>query len=262
MRTLMPTLSARMAGSPQERASTIGRVARRTLVAALVCAGALGVPSMAAAAAPAAPKLAGPAITDPVNLSGATAVAVSGQYGYVTAYNANELTAINFQNPAHPFIAGESLPTAPPSTTLMNGSTVNVSGGYAFVVSKNANGPSGSGSNDNGTGNALTILDIATDPAHPAVIGSLTDSLHLFGAYGVAVYGTYAYVAAQGCLTVSGPNGQPCPNQSVGNSFEVIDISNPQHPTIVKTLHYGSAPQNKYLQHATSVAISSDGKYA
>ena len=57
------------------------------------------------------------------------------------------------------------------------------------------------GSNDDGTGNSLTILNISTNPAQPQIVGTpLTDSTKLFGAYGVAVSGNYAYVAAQGCL--------------------------------------------------------------
>ena len=105
---------------------------------------------------------------------------------------------------------------------------MNIVGGYAYVASKNRNGPNGSNSNDDGSGNSLTILDIATNPAQPTVVGSVRDPINLFGAYGVAVSGNYAYVAAQGCLS-----GKPCPNPNVGDSFAVVDISNPANPTIV-----------------------------
>jgi hypothetical protein len=73
--------------------------------------------------------------------------------------------------------------------TNMNATTVNIVGGYAYVVSKNRNGPNGSNSNDDGTGNSFTILDIASNPAQPAVVGSVQDPVNLFGAYGVAVSG-------------------------------------------------------------------------
>ena len=100
---------------------------------------------------------------------------------------------------------------------------------------------------------------MASNPAQPTVVGSVRDPVNLFGAYGVAVSGHYVYVAAQGCLT-----GQPCPNPNVGNSFAVVDVSNPANPTIVATLHNNSLPApwtgTQALDHASSVAIS--GNYA
>src|SRR5207253_4239663 len=101
--------------------------------------------------------------------------------------------------------------------SLFNASTVNVIGQYAYVASDNRNGPLGSNINDDGTGNSLTILDIGLNPAQPVIVGSVRDPVNLFGAYGIAVLGPYAYVAAQGCLS-----GQPCPNSKVGNSFVVV----------------------------------------
>jgi hypothetical protein len=193
--------------------------------------------------------------TDQVVLSGVTSVAVSGNYAYTTGYYDGVLTAIDISNPAQPVIAGSSVPT----TTLLNGSTVNIAGGYAYVASKNRNGPSGSGSNDDGSGNALTILDIHTNPAHPAVVGSIHDSTNLFGAYGIALSGNYAFVAAQGCLS-----GQPCPVSTVGDAFDVVDVSNPSSPTIVATIHNSSLPApwtgTNALKHICAVAIS--GNYA
>ncbi len=203
----------------------------------------LAVPAVASAQS--APALAG-SIADSVTLPGTTSVAIAGHYAYTTGYYAGELTAIDISNPTHPVIAGSSAS----STALLNADTVNIAGGYAFVVSKNRNGPSGSNSNDDGSGNSLTILDISTNPAVPRIVGTRTDPLKLFGAYGITVSGNYAYVAAQGCLA-----GQPCPNTSVGNAFEVVDISNPSTPTIVGTYHNATN-----LNHVTSVALS--GNYA
>jgi hypothetical protein len=207
-----------------------------------------------AAAATTGPGLSGSISTDP-NLSGATSVAISGHYAYTTAYFAGELTAVDFSNPATPVVAGSSAF----SNGLLDASTVNIAGGYAYVVSKNRNGTNGSGSNDDGTGNSLTILDISTNPAKPQIVGSVRDATKLFGGYGVAISGNYAYIAAQGCL-----GGQPCPNSAVGNSFEVVDVSNPATPTIVASLRNSALPApfagTNALDHACSVAIS--GHYA
>ncbi len=193
--------------------------------------------------------------SDSVTLPGATAVAVAGHYAYVTDYYAGRLTAIDISNPAAPTIAGSSQA----SNGLLNASTVNVSGGYAYVVAKNRNGVKGSESNDDGTGNSFTILDIHTNPAEPTIVGSVHDSNTLFGAYGVAISGHYAFVASQGCLS-----GQPCLDHSVGCAFAVIDINNPATPTIVAAIHSTPLPPpwggTGALGHATSVAIS--GNYA
>ena len=75
----------------------------------------------------------------------------------------------------------------------------------------------------------------------------------------MAVSGSYAYVAAQGCLS-----GQPCPKTSVGNSFEVVNVSNPAKPAIVAGLSNSSLPApwtgTNALQHACGIAVS--GHYA
>ncbi len=193
--------------------------------------------------------------SDATTLSGATSVATSGTWGYVTTSFPGRLTAVDLLDPTHPVFAGQS----PVANSLIASTTVNIAGGYAYVVSKNRNGPNGSGSNDDGTGNSLTILDITSDPAHPSIVGSIRDPIALFGAYGIAVSGHYAFVAAQGCLS-----GQPCPNTSVGDSFAVVDVANPANPTIVATLRNSSLPApwagSLALQHATAVSIS--GNYA
>ncbi|MBA3806798.1 MAG: hypothetical protein H0X28_00170 [Solirubrobacterales bacterium] len=193
--------------------------------------------------------------SDSVTLPGATAVAVAGHYAYVTDYYAGKLTAVDISNPAAPVIAGSSAA----SNSLLNGSTVNISGGYAYVVSKNRNATNGSNNNDDGSGNSLTILDIATNPASPTIVGSIRDPNTLFGSYGVAMSGHYVYVASQGCLS-----GQPCADHSVGCAFAVIDVSNPSAPWIVAAIHSTPLPPpwggSGALGHATSVAIS--GNYA
>jgi hypothetical protein len=132
----------------------------------------------------------------------------------------------------------------------MNATTENIAGGNAYVVSKNRNaGPTG---NDDGTGNSLTILDIASNPAQPSILGSVRDPAHLFGAYGVAVSGRYAYVAAQGLLA-----GQPTSPDTSTGAFDVIDVSNPAGPSIVATIDNGALPApwtgKNVLDHANAV---------
>jgi hypothetical protein len=200
--------------------------------------------------APSNPALAG-SVSNGSSLSGATAVAVAGNYAYTTAYWAGTLTAIDVSNPAQTQIAGQSAF----STNLVNASTVNVANGYAYVVSKNGNQAQGTKKNDDGTGNSLTILDIHTNPAVPAIVGTIRDAVNLFGAYGIATSGNYAFVAAQGCLS-----SQPCPNPSVGDAFDVVNVSVPSNPTIVATLRNsalaGPWAGTDALKHATSVALA------
>ena len=225
----------------------------RARLAVVVAAGALLAPGIAMAA-PSPPTLTG-SIANGGNLSGAVSTAISGHYAYIPGYYSGVVDAVDILNPANPVVAGSSAW----SSSLVAASGINVSNGYAYVVSKNRNGPKGTGSNDDGTGNSLTIVDIATDPTHPAIVGVLRDAVRLFGAYGVAVKGNYAYVAAQGCLS-----GQPCPNPNVGDTFAVIDVSSPAAPRIVATLANSSLPApwtgSGALKHATAVAIA--GNYA
>jgi hypothetical protein len=217
-------------------------------VAPFVAIVALLAPASAHAAVE--PVLAG-SVSNATTLAGVDAIAVAGSYAYATDYYAGRLSAIDISNPLSPFIAGSSESTS----GLTNGDTVNIAGGYAFVVSKNRNGPKGSGEDDDGTGNSLTILDIHTNPAEPTVVGSVHDSNSLFGAYGVAVSGNYAYVASQGCLNEA---EQPCPNPSAGNDLDVIELEGPEAPRIVATLTSTTEPQA--FSHVTAVAIS--GNYA
>jgi hypothetical protein len=224
-----------------------------TVLATLVSLVALSAPASALASG--TPQLAGTPLSDALNLSGATSVAVSGTIAYVTDYAGGQVTAVDISNPAFPVVVGTS---GTPQTYLDNASTINIANGFAYVVSKNRNGPkiSGGGTNDDGTGNTLTVLDIHTTPNTPTIVGHFTDAVNMFGAYGVAASGSFAYVAAQGCLA-----GQPCPNALVGNSFTVLNVSTPT-PTLVTTLHNPtSGPFVNALDHADSVAISGNFAY-
>jgi hypothetical protein len=225
----------------------------RAALAALVAMSALFLAASASASSSSLPVVSG-SVSDSTDLSGATSLAVSGHYAFTTAYSAGRLTAVDISNPSKPVVAGST----PAVNSLVNSTNVTLSGNYAYVVSKNRNATKGSGSNDDGTGNSLTIVDVS-NPSSPTIVGSVHDPVNLFGGYGVAVSGSYAYVAAQGCVT-----GNPCPVSTVGNSFAVIDVSNPAAPTVVATLHNSSLPApftgDNALDHATSVAIS--GQYA
>ena len=250
-RTYVRELAGRIRSVRDVLGAEMGRLLRWVL---LMVVGGLCVGVSAAAAAPAPPALVG-SVSNTGSLSGATAVAVSGQYAYTTAYWGGVLTAVDISDPASLSVAGSSTP----ATSLYNGSTVNVAGGYAFVASKNRN--ASASSNDDGTGNSLTILNIqGSNAAAPAVVGTLHDPTNLFGAYGVAVSGNDAYVASQGLLG----NQPTAPDTSTG-SFSVIDLSNGVGaPTIVGHIDNGSLPSpwtgTNALEHVTSVAIS--GNYA
>ncbi len=193
--------------------------------------------------------------SDNTTLDTTTSVAVAGHYAYTTAYHGGTLTAVDISNPAAPVVTGAT-PSVP---YLVGSSTVNIFNGYAYVASKNRN--ASASSNDDGSGNSLTIVDVHTNPAQPMIVGHLQDATHLFGAYGITVSGHYAYVAAQGLL-----QGQPnTPDPSEG-SFSIIDVSNPANPTLVSHLDNEVPPLPApwttldVLRHITSVAIS--GHYA
>lgn len=224
----------------------------RALAFAAATAGAFALAAPGHALAGTGPTQSG-TVNNSGSLAGATAVATSGNYAYAAAYYSGQLVAVDTSNPASPTVAGASQV----ASSLFNGTNVAVSGGYAYVVSKNRN--ASSTSNDDGTGNSLTVLDISSNPAQPQIVGTLKDAVNLFGAYGIAISGNYAYIAAQGCLA-----GQPCPNPNVGDSFAVVNIGNPRAPTLVATLKNSALPSpwtgTNALHHATSVAIS--GNYA
>ena len=237
----------------QHRLAAPRRHVFRSVVSGLFVVAGVFLWGAAGAAAATGPVLGG-SVSNGTSLSGAAYVAVSGSYAYTTTFYPGTLTVADISNPAAPHVVGQS----PYAASLLNGSAVAVAGNYAYVVSQNRNQANGTNSNDDGTGNSLTILDISV-PAAPTIVGTLHDSNLLFGAHGVVVSGSYVYVAAQGCLSQ-----QPCPNGSVGNSFVVIDVSTPSHPAIVASLRNASLPAqwagSGALLHACGIAVS--GQYA
>lgn len=220
----------------------------------LFCAVACLVVAPTAANATTLPAIVG-SISNNNSLSGADSVAVSGSVAYVVAYWTGQLTAIDIANPSNPTILGST----PPTASLENGTDVSIAGNYAFVTSKNRN--ASTSSNDDGTGNSLTIVDIA-NPSAPTVVGTLNNTNTppgmLFGAYHVAVQGHYAYVAYQGLL-----QGQPTNPDTSQGGFSVIDITSPSGPTFLGNVDNASLPARfaNALEHATSVAIEGNTAY-
>jgi hypothetical protein len=209
-----------------------------------------------AAAAATGPAVVG-AISNSTTLSGTASVAVSGNYAYAASYWSGQLNVIDLSNPASPTLVA-STASMPQMIGAVN---VTIVGTHAFVTSKNQNGPCApgpapscaSGSNDDGNGNSLTVVDIS-NPLAPVVVPVHTQSgTDLFGAYAVAISGNYAYVASQGLI-----GGQPTyPDTSTG-SFSVIDLAT---GAIVATIQNSpSGAYGNWLDHATGVSIS--GNYA
>ena len=231
----------------------VARIVIRAFALAALLIGGAALRGVTSAAAATGPILAG-TTANATSLSGAAYLAVSGNYAYTLGFYAGTLTVVDISNPSAPQVVGQS----PFASSLLNASHLVISGSYAYVVSQNRNGPSGTSSNDDGTGNSLTILDIS-NPTAPTIVGSVHDSTTMFGPHGVAVSGSYVYVAAQGCLS-----GQPCPNASVGDAFVVIDASNPSQPRIVASIRNANLPSpwtgTGALKHACSITIS--GNYA
>jgi hypothetical protein len=196
------------------------------------------------------------------SLAGTYAVALSGHYAYAVAYWSGQLSVFDVSNPnANPV----PVASTPSQSTMFAATNITIAGNFAFVTSKNRNGPCKpgpqpsctAGSDDDGTGDSLTVVDIS-NPLSPKVVGSVRDIQKLFGAYAVAVSGHYAFVASQGQLSNPGyPTG---PSTSTG-SFSVIDLSNLGAGVIANIDNASlTGPLANGLQHATGVAIS--GNYA
>src|SRR3954464_2003185 len=114
------------------------RIGVRLALFAGVSGAALAVTSTAFGAA-VVPALTG-SVTSSTTLAGVSSTAIgifNPNYAYATDYYRGTLSVLNISNPAQPLIVGESAS----ASSLTNATTVNVAGGYAYVVSKNRNGP-------------------------------------------------------------------------------------------------------------------------
>jgi hypothetical protein len=219
------------------------------VVLAILVSAWLAGAAVAATAPATAPAIVG-ATSNATSLSGVTAVAVSGNYAFAASYWSGQLNVLDITNPASPTLVAST----PSATAMTDATNVTIAGGFAFVTSKNRN--ASTTSNDDGTGNSLTVVDIS-NPLAPSVVGTVQDSTNLFGAYSVAVSGHYAFVASQGVST-----GQPAvPDTSTGR-FSVIDLNNLAGGVVahIDNASLTGALANG-LEHATSVSISGNDAY-
>ena len=148
-----------------------------------------------------------------------TAVAVSGNYAYVTSFYGNALTIVDISNPASPQVAAEIRN----STDFPAPSDVAIQGNYAYVANQNSSGNVGT----------FTVVDIA-NPLIPTVVGTV-NAVGLSGGYRVRVSGNTAYVAAH-----------------ASNAITNVDITNPADPIVV-----GSAASQADLFGASGLDLMS-----
>jgi hypothetical protein len=206
-----------------------------------------------AATASTGPAVVG-AVSNATTLSGTMAAAVSGNLAYTASYWSGQLNVFDMSNPANPTLVAST----PSTLGLTDATNITIAGHYALVTSKNRN--ASTTSNDDGTGNSLTVVDIST-PTAPTVVGTVHGTAlnpqALFGAYAVAVSGNYAFVASQGTL-----GGQPTSPDTSAGSFAVIDLTAPSSPTVVANIDNASLSGSLTdgLDHATGISI--DGNYA
>ena len=172
-------------------------------------------------------------IDDETNLYAAPSIALSGRYAYVVSKEGDagkkNFAVIDVSNPASPAVVG----SINDDTSLYLAYTVAVSGRYAYVVSNNA---AVAGKKE------FVVIDIS-NPAVPAVVGTIDDDVNLYLALSVTVSGRYAYVVSNNDATAG------------KKEFAVIDISNPAVPAVV-----GTIDDDTGLYKATSIAVS--GRYA
>ncbi len=183
----------------------------------------------------------------------ATGLAVEGNWACVVLHG-NEATAsglmavVNVADPAAPSLNGMFGYGA---DTLVHPLGVTLSGGLAYVADTAWRG-SAIGSELQGQG--LVIIDVATDPINPALLGSVTTR---GGVHGVTVSGTTAYLADTGQGLVAVDVTDPANPAAVGNWYSpastrsldkegdllffsdwwngitTLDVSDPRHPALV-----------------------------
>jgi len=173
-------------------------------------------------------------------LHSASSVAVSGRYAYTVEATLNRLTVVDISDPNQPVVAS-SLQDAShmdmPTWIVLQGSR-------AYVTSKGT-------SNMDLAGSSLSIYDIS-DPLNPSFLGSVSGDSRLYGAYGLQVVGSTAYIAAQGCV-----GGTTCvTNFPGGNALTIVDVSNPAQPQIT-----GSVSSLPRTQHLDSIVVVGNRAY-
>jgi hypothetical protein len=121
---------------------------------------------------------------------------------------------------------------------------ISVRGTLAYVTSKGVG-------NADLAGSSLSIYNIA-NPLNPTYVGSVRGDTRLYGAYGLYVAGSIAYVAAQGCV---GGNGCVT-SYPGGNALTLVDVSSPSQARIV-----GSVSSLPRTQHLDSVVVVGNRAY-
>ena len=147
-------------------------------------------------------------ITPWATMMWANYVAVSGNYAYVTAFNANRLNVVDISNPETPTIVG----SVKDDSNMASPNGVAVSGNYVFVVSETANP------------GKIAVIDVSA-PSAPRLVATYSHA-DLYGAEGVFVSGNYLYVAARSI-----------------SKLAVVDISNPTSPVLSGSVAISGAAQ-------------------
>jgi len=157
------------------------------------------------------------------------AVAAQGHYAYIG--EGPSLIVLDVSNPASPTVVGK----APPLPGIVRG--VAVAGSYAYVaVVAPVSQYLGGGSLE--IGGSLRVLDVST-PANPKEVGFYDTP---GAAYGVAVAGSYAYVAG-----------------GYSGGLRVMDVSSPAWPTEVGSCD--TPGEARGVAVAGSYAYVADGVY-
>jgi hypothetical protein len=176
---------------------------------------------------------------DEPRVEGATGVVHSDGLLYVTSYSPtsgqSSLSVVNAST--QEFVGSVADPRLDGATSLA------VEGGYAYV-SGNQNRVALTNAN------RLTVVDVR-DPASPSVVGSVQDSTALYGAYGVAVVGDLAYVAAQGCVR------SVCEDPALGNRLVIVDVSDKADPQVIGSI----ADPTARTSHLDSIAVAGNRAY-
>jgi len=152
---------------------------------------------------------------------------VRGNYAYIgSAY-----TEISTGNTKGMFVADISDPTTPVIisnivSSTMGGSNFVLSGNYVYTANPYFGGTS------SGVG-SFQVIDVS-DPYNPVFKGNIISSPDLHRVNSMAISGNYAYIA--------GNNGAA----SALSGLKVIDISDPDHPTIVGNLNDAVNLNNLY----------------
>jgi hypothetical protein len=171
--------------------------------------------------------------TNPVQVGSTTegtsvswnAITISGNYAYMVSTWSDTVSIADISNKTTPAFVGR----VTDSTNLNNPLAIAASGSYAYVAGNSCN--------------CVSVIDIST-PTAPAVQATLTDGIFLRGIQSIVVAGNYAFTVSSGSTSDTG-------------YFDVIDISNPSSPTLVKTIDVNAAPS---LRNALNVVIK--GNYA